>query len=166
MPALGTCPVRCLGHARSWDTPFTMLGACLLLGHALQNNAWDRHVLGTDMPSKMLEACSLSGHAPQNNAWDGPALGAGPSKCLGQALQNAWDRPALGTCPLKCLGQARSWAGPSKCLGQASLIHCHARHLAAFCRMTMGSTSQHHQGLTHAGAPPFVFSFSFVSFMG
>ena len=36
-PALGTCPLKCLGQARSWDMPFKMLGTGPLLGQALQN---------------------------------------------------------------------------------------------------------------------------------
>ena len=55
MPALGTCPLKCLGHARSLGLPFKILGTSPLLGHALQNS------------------------------WDRPALGTCPSKCLGQA---------------------------------------------------------------------------------
>ena len=35
MPALGTCPLKCLGHARSWDMPLKMFGICPLLGRAL-----------------------------------------------------------------------------------------------------------------------------------
>merc|ERR1711944_204595 len=33
----GTGPSTCLGHARSWDRPFNMLGASPLLGQALQH---------------------------------------------------------------------------------------------------------------------------------
>ena len=53
--ALGTGPSTCLGHARSWDRPFHMLGTSPLLGQALQH------------------------------AWAKPALGTGPSTCLGHA---------------------------------------------------------------------------------
>ena len=47
--------ISVLGQARSWDRPFKMLGACPILGQALQNS------------------------------WDRPALRTGPSKFLGQA---------------------------------------------------------------------------------
>ena len=47
-PALGTCPLKCLGQARSWDMPFKMFGTGSLLGQALQNS-WDRPALGTEM---------------------------------------------------------------------------------------------------------------------
>jgi len=45
-PALGTCPLQCLGQARSWDMPSTMPGAGPLLGQALKN-ACDKPALGT-----------------------------------------------------------------------------------------------------------------------
>ena len=45
-PALGTCPLKCLGERRSWDMRFKMFGTGPLLGQALQN-VWDRPVLGT-----------------------------------------------------------------------------------------------------------------------
>ena len=61
MPALGTCPLKCLGQARSWDMPFKMLGTGPLLGHALYN-AWGMPALGA-CPLKFL------GHA---RSWDMP----------------------------------------------------------------------------------------------
>ena len=34
-PALGICPLKCLGQARSWDMRFKMLGRAPLLGQFL-----------------------------------------------------------------------------------------------------------------------------------
>ena len=65
MPALGTCPSKFLGHARSWDMPFKILGTGPLLGHALLN-VWDRPALGT-CPLKCLG---------QARSWDMPFRGA------------------------------------------------------------------------------------------
>ena len=62
-PALGTCPLKRLGHARSWDIPFKMFGTSPLLEHAL-SNAWDKPALET-CPLKCL------GHA---RSWDMPHL--------------------------------------------------------------------------------------------
>ena len=47
MPALGTCPLKCLGHARSWDMPFKLFGTCPLFGTCLLKclghaRSWDR----------------------------------------------------------------------------------------------------------------------------
>ena len=36
-PAFGTCPLKCLGHARSWDKPFKTFEARPLLGQALHS---------------------------------------------------------------------------------------------------------------------------------
>ena len=74
MPALGTCPLKCMGNARSWDMPFKMFATSPLLRHALQN-VWDRPALWTcplkcleharswDMPFKMFGTCPLLEHA-------------------------------------------------------------------------------------------------------
>ena len=40
-PALGTCPLKFLGQARSCDRPFDILGTCPLLEHALLT-CWDK----------------------------------------------------------------------------------------------------------------------------
>ena len=75
-PALGTCPLKSLGQARSWDMPFKMLGTGPLVGHAFLH------------------------------AWDKPAFGTGPSEFLGQGRSWGMPFKMLGTgpAPLKSLG--------------------------------------------------------------
>ena len=85
-----------LGYARSWNTPFQVLGTGTLLGHAFKNY------------------------------WVMPAFVACPLTFLGQArsgdILSSWDKTALGTCPLTFLGQARSGDRPFKILGTCPFL--------------------------------------------
>ena len=121
-PALGTCPSKFLGQARSCDRLFKFLGTGPLLGHALEHT-WDRLFLEAGPSTCLGHAC----------VWDRPfqILGTGP--LLGQALKMLgvsqllrhakwcakfakwctkcakWCAKCGGTGPSKCLGQARFW---------------------------------------------------------
>ena len=105
MPALGTCPLKCLGP---WDMPLKMPGTCPLkcLGQAI---SWD-------MPFKMLGTGPLfkSGAGCQNAIYRNIYIYIyiynyiyiffrshfGSSSLSSSAL--SWDRPALGASPNVC----------------------------------------------------------------
>ena len=110
-PAIGTCTSKFLGHVRSLDIPFNMLGTCTPLRHVLQNPR-DKPALGTRTAECLGQALS----------WNRPFKISGTRPHLRHALHNPWDRPALGTCLVECLGWAHFWDWPCTILGTNPLL--------------------------------------------
>ena len=82
-----------MGQARYWNMPFTTLGTCLLLGHALQH-AWDMTALETGPSASLGPARS----------WEMPFQLLWMGSLLGLARKSSGDTTALGTRHSEMLG--------------------------------------------------------------